>query len=93
MQSDAVGSCHPDDEYRSAAIYHKLLMDTNSIAPSTFGSLHSGQGCTWQSRQNARHRIDFISIPLHWESSVTSSEVDTVLDVVGSKKRSLLGRG
>ena len=65
-----------EDENEVGHMFHKFMLASDLVAPATFQKSGVSQH-TWISPVGAKHRIDFVLVPLHWLPSV---EDCTVLD-------------
>ncbi|OLQ10148.1 LINE-1 retrotransposable element ORF2 protein [Symbiodinium microadriaticum] len=64
----AVGTAGAESENLEGACFHGFLHRVNGFLPSTFPDMHTGSHWTWYAPgpQPAKHRIDYIVLPIAW---------------------------
>ena len=64
--TDHVGEHQFEAENMPGEVFHAFLHRVGGLLPSTFEQFHSGDGHTWVAPGGARHRLDFVIVPLAW---------------------------
>ena len=63
-----VGDQHADQENEAGTLFHEFLSRVSAFVPSTFAEFQQGPGETWCSPTGHWSRIDYLVLPLAWQS-------------------------
>ena len=63
-----VGDHQTEEENTAGTLFHEFLAQISGFVPATFSEFHQGPGHTWCSPLGHWSRIDYIVLPLAWQS-------------------------
>ena len=75
VPSDAISTCHAEEESDIGSLVHAFLLELDLCLPATFASCQVTEGPTWKVGLPGQSRIEFVAVPQPWLVAVTDAKI------------------